>query len=115
MNFTKIVKAELDFPRRELSDGGLAIVVALTVFRQLIFVCFYWRSNQAVGLSVSRLIVFLVLLHRMTNPDVPKNSIIVGGVESKELVYFLPGHLCLVQKNTDDCKVRRMMEKTSVD
>ena len=37
MNFTKIVKADLDSPRRELSDGGLGIVVALTFFRQLIF------------------------------------------------------------------------------
>ena len=32
MNFTKIVKADLDSPRRELSNGGLEIVAALTVF-----------------------------------------------------------------------------------
>ena len=29
MNFTKIVKADLDSPCRELSNGGLGIVVAL--------------------------------------------------------------------------------------
>ena len=31
MNFTKIVKADLDSPRRELSNGGLGIVVILLV------------------------------------------------------------------------------------
>ena len=35
MNFTKIVKADLDSPRRdrELSNGGLGIVVTLLVRR----------------------------------------------------------------------------------
>ena len=37
MNFTKIVKADLDSPRRELSNGGLGIVVALLVHWQIIF------------------------------------------------------------------------------
>ena len=32
MTFTKMVKADLDSPRRELSAGGLGIVAALTVF-----------------------------------------------------------------------------------
>ena len=31
MNFTKIDQADLDSPRRELSNGGLGIVVALLV------------------------------------------------------------------------------------
>ena len=31
MNFTKIVKADLDFPRQELSHGGLGIVLTLLV------------------------------------------------------------------------------------
>ena len=40
MNVTKIVKADLDSPCRELSNGSLGIVVALTVFRKLIFCLF---------------------------------------------------------------------------
>ena len=37
MNFIEIVKVDLDSPRRELSNGGLGIVVALSIFRELIF------------------------------------------------------------------------------
>ena len=50
MNFTKLDQADLDSPRRELSNGGLKIVVALiTVFSGIVFfVCLYWRSNPAV-------------------------------------------------------------------
>ena len=33
MNFTKIVKADFDSHRRELSNGGLGIVVTLLVRR----------------------------------------------------------------------------------
>ena len=33
MNFTKIVNADLDSPRRELSNGDLGIVVTLLVRR----------------------------------------------------------------------------------
>ena len=39
MNFTNIVKADLDFPRRELSNNGLGIVITLLVRRYIIFVC----------------------------------------------------------------------------
>ena len=39
MDFTKIVKAELDSPRQELSNGGLGIVVALSVFSEIVFLC----------------------------------------------------------------------------
>ena len=39
MNFTKIVKAGLGSPHRELSDGCLGIVVALTVFLAINFSC----------------------------------------------------------------------------
>ena len=39
MNFTKIVKTYLDSPRRELSNGGLGIVVALLVFPAVDFSC----------------------------------------------------------------------------
>ena len=35
MNSTKIVKADLDSPRKELSNGGLKSVVALLVRRQI--------------------------------------------------------------------------------
>ena len=34
MNFTKIDQADLDSPCQELSNGGLGIVAALTVFRK---------------------------------------------------------------------------------
>ena len=37
MNFTKIDKADFYSPRRELSNGGLGIVVALLVCWQIIF------------------------------------------------------------------------------
>ena len=33
MNFTEIAKADLDSPRRELSNSGLGIVVTLLVRR----------------------------------------------------------------------------------
>ena len=50
MDHTKVDTAYLDFSRRELSDGGLGIVVALAVFfRNLFFVCLYWGSNPAVS------------------------------------------------------------------
>ena len=39
MNFTKIVKADLDSPRRELSNGGLGIVVACLGCRGINFSC----------------------------------------------------------------------------
>ena len=39
MNFTKIVKTYLDSPCRELSNGGLEIVVALLVRPAINFVC----------------------------------------------------------------------------
>ena len=59
-DFTKVVKAGLDSPRRELSNGGLGIVVALSVFPAIKCVCVggcgwvgvwvgvYWVSNPAV-------------------------------------------------------------------
>ena len=37
MTFTKIDPADLDSPRRELSNGGLKSVVALLVRREIIF------------------------------------------------------------------------------
>ena len=39
IDFTKIDQADSDFLRRELSNGSLKIVVAITIFRELIFVC----------------------------------------------------------------------------
>ena len=48
MNVTKIVKTELDAPCRELSDGGLGRVVALTVCPAIDVVSFYWGSNPVV-------------------------------------------------------------------
>ena len=35
MNFTKTVNADLEFPRRELSNGCLGIVVALSGFPEI--------------------------------------------------------------------------------
>ena len=37
MNFTKIFKADLDSPRQELSNRGLGIDVARTVFSAINF------------------------------------------------------------------------------
>ena len=37
----------MDFPRRELSNGGLGIVVTLLVRRQNIFVCVSLIGNPA--------------------------------------------------------------------
>ena len=49
MNFTKIIRAELDSVRQELSNGGLGIAVALLVRPAIdFFVCFYWGSNPTV-------------------------------------------------------------------
>ena len=39
MGLTKIYTADLDSIRRELSNGGLGIVVALTVFSGIDFSC----------------------------------------------------------------------------
>ena len=41
MNFIIIVKADLDSPLRELSNGGLGNVIALLVRRGINFVCAY--------------------------------------------------------------------------
>ena len=54
MNFTKIVKADLDSPRQELSNGGLGIVVTLHPSGSSVhyfFMCVYWGSNPAVPLQ----------------------------------------------------------------
>ena len=37
MNIAKIVKAYLDFPRRELSNGGLGVAAALLVCPRINF------------------------------------------------------------------------------
>ena len=39
MDHTKIYTEDLDFPRQELSNGGLGIVAALLVCRQINFLC----------------------------------------------------------------------------
>jgi len=41
INFTKIVKEDLDSPRQELSNGGLGIVVALLFCWQIDFLSAY--------------------------------------------------------------------------
>ena len=53
MDFTKIVKANLDSPWRELSNGGLGIFICspFGVSGNWFFVCFYWGSNPAVGIQ----------------------------------------------------------------
>ena len=50
MNFTKSVKADLDSPRRELSNGGLGIVVALLAFPAIDFSCVYMYTGRAIQL-----------------------------------------------------------------
>ena len=56
MNVTKIVKADLDSPRRDLSNSGLVILVALLIFRQLIFCVFLLGVVQS-SCTVCRKIV----------------------------------------------------------
>ena len=48
MAFTKMDKAGLDSPCRELSNGGLGIVVALLVRWQIVFRVFLLGCNPAV-------------------------------------------------------------------
>ena len=50
MNFTKIFKADLDSPRKELSGCGLGIVVSLIIFPAIYVVCVFTGgpSNPAV-------------------------------------------------------------------
>ena len=49
MDQTKLYQADLNGPCRELSKGGLGIVVALAIFRESIyFGCVYLGSNLAV-------------------------------------------------------------------
>ena len=50
MNVAKIYTADLDSPCRELSNGGLGIVVPLPVRSGIDFSCvyIYWGSNSAV-------------------------------------------------------------------
>ena len=47
MNFTKTVNADLEFPRRELSNGCLGIVVALSVFPAIDFL-----SAHSIGCPI---------------------------------------------------------------
>ena len=50
MDFTNIDQEDLDSPRRELSNGGLGVVVTLTVFfENCFFVGSYWTSYPAVN------------------------------------------------------------------
>ena len=58
MNFTKIVSADLDFPRQKLSNGGLGIVVALSVFLAIDFLFVY------AGVQSSCNIVAVVMADR---------------------------------------------------
>ena len=55
----KIVKADLNSPRQELSNGGLGIVVALLVVPAMDFLGSYWASNPAVLYKCAQ---FLLLL-----------------------------------------------------
>ena len=55
MNFTKIVKPDLDSPCRELSNGGLGIVVTLLACQKIdFFVFFSLIGNPAVCHHICR-------------------------------------------------------------
>ena len=41
MDHTKLDQADLDYPRQELSSGGLKFVVVLTFFSGINFLCVY--------------------------------------------------------------------------
>ena len=53
MDFTKTVKADLDFPRRELSNGGPGFVVALPFFSGINLSCA--RTGKAIQLYIHTL------------------------------------------------------------
>ena len=59
MTFIKLEQADLDSPRRELSNSGLENVVVLLVRWQIIFVCVFLTLNPAVALTVLSGIDFL--------------------------------------------------------
>ena len=44
MNLTKIAKEDMDFPRRELFNGDLEIVVAFSICPGINFLCVYTRG-----------------------------------------------------------------------
>ena len=54
INFTKIYQADLKSPRRELSNGGLGIVVALLVRQGIALLCVLGVHNLAVLLFIFR-------------------------------------------------------------
>ena len=62
MIFTKLVKADLDSPRQELSNGGLGIAVALLVHSGMDFcVCVHWgpMRRRRVDAMVWRTILLI--------------------------------------------------------
>ena len=61
MDPTKMTHLYLDSPRRELSNGGLGIVVALLV-RWGFFVCVFLTLNPAV--LADRVLLLLLLLQQ---------------------------------------------------
>ena len=63
MDLTKIVKADLNSPRRELFNGGLKSAITLLVRWHIFFVGSYWTSNPAV--AVFRLCKFLLVRWRL--------------------------------------------------
>ena len=48
MDLKKMVKADLDSLRRELSSGGLDLRSPSGFFGNYFCVCSYWKSNPAV-------------------------------------------------------------------
>ena len=50
MTFMKLDQVDLDYPRQDLSNGGLEIFVALLVCPGVIFSCVYGRAIQLYGL-----------------------------------------------------------------
>ena len=55
MTFTKLDQVDLDSPCRELSNGGLGVVIPLAFFREIIFRVFLLGSNPAYVLFYSRM------------------------------------------------------------
>ena len=65
MDHTKIVQADLDSPRRELSNGGLEIVVALSVFSG-IFVCVFLLGVQSSCIPTGLEYICIQMLYKVT-------------------------------------------------
>ena len=65
MNFTKVVKADLDTPRQQLSNCGLRIVISLSFFLRNIFS--YASTRGSIKLYLRRNHYYAFVLNYIIN------------------------------------------------